>query len=32
MMPVLKKPFDLLGDDIIELSRENETVKSTIRV
>ena len=30
MMPAIKKAFDLLGDDIIELSTENESLKSKI--
>ena len=27
MMPAFKKAFDLMGDDIVELSTENETLK-----
>ena len=30
MMPAIKKAFNLLGDDIIELSTENETLKNKI--
>ena len=30
MMPATKKAFDLMGDDIIELSTENETLKNQI--
>ena len=30
MMPAVKKAFNLLGDDIVELSTENETLKSKI--
>ena len=30
MMPAIKKAFDLLGDDIVDLSTENETLKSKI--
>ena len=30
MMPAIKKAFNLLGDDIIELSVENETLKNQI--
>ena len=26
-MPAIKKAFDLMGDDIVELSTENETLK-----
>ena len=29
-MPVFKKAFDLMGDHIVELSRENETLKKEI--
>ena len=29
-MPALKKAFDLMGDDIIELSRENKFLKNKI--
>ena len=28
MMPAIKKAFDLLGDDIVELTTENQTLKS----
>ena len=28
MMPALKRAFDLMGDDIIELSTENDALKS----
>ena len=28
MMPAFKKPFDLMGDDIVNLSTENETLKN----
>ena len=28
MMPAIKKAFDLIGDDILELSTENETFKN----
>ena len=27
MMPAIKKAFDLLGDDIVELSTENSALK-----
>ena len=27
MMPAIKKAFDLMGDDIIDLTTENETLK-----
>ena len=27
MMPAIKKAFDFLGDDIVELSRENDALK-----
>ena len=27
MMPAIEKAFDLMGDDIVELSTENETLK-----
>ena len=27
MMPVIKKTFDLMGDDIVELSTENDALK-----
>ena len=30
MMPAIKKAFDLLGDDIIELSVENDALKNQI--
>ena len=30
MMPVIKKAFNLLGDDIIELSTENDALKNKI--
>ena len=30
MMPAIKKAFNLLGDDIVELSVENESLKSQI--
>ena len=30
MMPASKKPSDLMGDEIIELSTENETLKNQI--
>ena len=30
MMPAIKKPFNLLGDDIIELSTENDALKNKI--
>ena len=30
MMPALKKAFDLMGDDIVDLSTENDTLKSKI--
>ena len=30
MMPAIKKAFNLLGDDIIELSVENESLKNKI--
>ena len=30
MMPAIKKAFNLLGDDIIELSVENDTLKNQI--
>ena len=30
MIPAIKKAFNLLGDDIIELSTENETLKNKI--
>ena len=30
MMPTIKKAFNLMGDDILELSTENETLKNKI--
>ena len=30
MTPDIKKAFNLLGDDIVDLSTENETLKSQI--
>ena len=30
MMPVTKEAFDLMGDDIVKLSTENETLKNKI--
>ena len=30
MMPAFKKDFDLLGDDIVELSTENDALKNKI--
>ena len=30
MMPAIKKAFDLLGDDIVELNVENESLKNQI--
>ena len=30
MMPAIKKAFNLMGDDIVELSTENDALKSTI--
>ena len=30
MMPAIKKAFTLLGDDIVDLSAENETLKNKI--
>ena len=30
MMPAIKKAFNLLGDDIVELSVENESLKKRI--
>ena len=30
MMPAIKKAFNLLGDDIVELSTENDALKSKI--
>ena len=29
-MPAFKKTFDLMGDDIVELSTENESLKNKI--
>ena len=29
-MPAIKKAFDLLGDDIVELSTENDALKNNI--
>ena len=29
-MPAIKKPFDLMGDDIVDLHTENDTLKSKI--
>ena len=31
MMPAIKKAFDLMGDDIVDLSAENETMKHQVR-
>ena len=31
IMPAIKKAFNLLGDDIVELSTENDSLKSKIR-
>ena len=31
MMPAIKKAFNVLGDDIIELSTENDVLKNQIR-
>ena len=31
IMPAIKKAFDLMGDDIVELSTESESLKSKIR-
>ena len=31
MMPAIKKAFILMGDDIIELHSENQTLKNKIR-
>ena len=28
MMPALKKSFDLMGDDVVELTTEDESLKS----
>ena len=30
MMPAIKKAFDLLGDDIVDLSTKNDALKNTI--
>ena len=30
MMPAIKKAFDLLGDDIVDLSTENDALKNQI--
>ena len=30
MMPAIKKAFNLLGDDIVDLSTENDALKNTI--
>ena len=30
MMPAIKKAFDLMGDDTVELSTENESLKNKI--
>ena len=30
MMPAIKKVFDLLGDDIVDLSTENDALKNKI--
>ena len=30
MMPAIKKTFDLLGDDIVDLSTENDALKNQI--
>ena len=30
MMPAIKKAFNLMGDDIVELSTENDSLKSKI--
>ena len=30
MMPAIRQAFDLLGDDIVELSTENEALKNQI--
>ena len=32
MIPAIKKVFNLLGDDIVDLSAENETLKNKIGV
>ena len=31
MMPAIKKAFNLMGDDIVELHTENESLKNKIR-
>ena len=31
MMPAIRKAFDLMGDDIVDLSTENDALKSKIR-
>ena len=31
MMPAIKKTFNLRGDDIVELSTENDALKNKIR-
>ena len=31
MMPAIEKSFNLMGDNIVELSTENETLKNQIR-
>ena len=31
MMPAIKKAFDLMGDDVVDLSTENYALKSKIR-
>ena len=30
MMPIIKKAFNLLGDDVVELSTENDALKNKI--
>ena len=30
MMPAIKKDFDLMGDDIVDLSTENDALKSKV--
>ena len=30
MVPAIKKPFDMIGDDIVDLSTENDDLKSKI--
>ena len=32
MMPAIKKAFNLLGDDIVELSTENDALKNKMEV